>query len=323
MDDFIVSITTYPKRMDYFKKSFSHLHSIDSFDRIRKIIIVLDDNLSESEYEEYSKFLNSFDDNRIETLINDSKWRSANKLIPVYNKYGNEHNIICFDDDKFYPMECLTQILEEHERNSDCIVSQEINPIFISGDTTIGYINNLDIKLKQKEYGKYLSNACLFPKKCFGDGKLLNDYDKFKYVTNGNHDELWFWIVSTLNGVRSIGLDNTMGYIMDSNVVFDDDDTALTNINSSQTEVDGYNKRVSEVFGKELISVIKNGCVEFNVNKGNYFGVLYSIQQISYLYNGHKILFSVDKKLPESFLRILICAMGRVRWTNEIYMNRV
>lgn len=151
-------------------------------------------------------------DPRVEVKLRDGRWRSANKLVWTY-KDGPDAVIVCFDDDKAYPDECLEQLLEAWRRDPDCIIAQEVNPAAVVSEGRIEYLNAVDVKLGQKEFGKYLSNACLFPPRCFSED--LYDYDSFRYVTNGMHDELWFWIASTLNGTRCVGLDYTFSYEAD------------------------------------------------------------------------------------------------------------
>ena len=84
------------------------------------------------------------------------------------------------------------ELVKQYEKTPDCIVVHEINPLDLK-DGLINYHNTYDAKLGQKEWGKYLSNCALFPPKIF-DGSDLFDYNKMMYCTNGNHDELWFWI---------------------------------------------------------------------------------------------------------------------------------
>lgn len=319
---FIVSMTTYPKRIEHFKRAFSHLLGLDRMDEARKIVVALDDDLKDGEYSAYSDFLASFGDSRIETVKSEAKWGSANKLIPAYGAYGQTHSIACFDDDKAYPKDCLSQLLSASKGNGGCIISQEINPLIVSKDRRVGYFNNLDVKMGQREFGKFLSNGCLFPPKCLGDGGLLNDYDKFRYVTNGKHDELWFWGVATANGARSVGLDCTMGYIMDEGVNFESDDTALTNLNSRSEEVKGYNDRFDEVFGKDVLKAVDGGFVEFSVTHDRYFGVLYGMGFIHRLYDGQRLLFAVDAALPKSFSTILLNAINAFRWRNGVFVRK-
>lgn len=323
--DLVVSMTTYPGRLETFKRAFSRILQMEGIDDAWKIVVVLDDNLAEADYRNYRDFLGSFGEtgveSRIEIVVSDAKWRSANKLIPVYNKYGSEHPIVCFDDDKEYPHKCLIQLLDRFNGgwrygrpNRECIVAQEINPMFLGNDGGIGFYNDLDVKLGQMEFGKYLSNACVFPKRCFGDGRLLNDYDKFSYVTNGNHDELWFWAVSTVNGVRSVGLSETMAYMLDDGVNIGGNAPSLTDINSKQSEVDGYNRRLTEVLGEDMREVIDLVGVEFDVTKGNYLATVYGIPNIHSLYNGQKITFRMQRGLPRSYRTILFNSLSRYGW---------
>jgi len=60
--------------------------------------------LSEADYAKYNSLCQL--DNKIKIKICDAKWKSANKLIWVYKDHPNDV-IVCFDDDKNYPSECL------------------------------------------------------------------------------------------------------------------------------------------------------------------------------------------------------------------------
>ena len=74
-----------------------------------KIVINIDDDSPEQFINDcYS--LKSIDA-KIEVAVCDSKWRSANKLIPTYTEHHDDF-IICFDDDKNYPHECLEQLID-------------------------------------------------------------------------------------------------------------------------------------------------------------------------------------------------------------------
>ncbi len=328
-DSFVVSVTTYPARFEIFKRSFKNTMELFCMDQAWKIVVVLDDNLSEGDYSMYQEFLHGFKDHRIELIKSEAKWGSANKLIPVYNRYGQELPIVCFDDDKMYPPACLVQLLRAHGEyrrlekcgKEKCVIAQEINPLVVGADGSVGYFNDLDVKLGQFEHGKYLSNACLFPKGCFGDGKLLNDYGKFLKVTNGKHDELWFWAVSTVNGVGSVGLANTMGYCMDGCVCMDCG-TALTDVNSRPTEVEGYNRRLNETLGKEMADAMKGHPVTFFVTRNNYLATLYGMTNIFCLYNGQEVKFLVDDILPESFHAMFLGTVYRFPWRVPVLVER-
>jgi hypothetical protein len=87
-------------------------------------------------------------------------------LIPTYEKHHDDV-IICFDDDKNYPVDCLRQLLEAYDRHPNCIIAQEINPSIVDSNSRLIYLNAIDVKLEQEAFGKYLSNACLFSPNCF------------------------------------------------------------------------------------------------------------------------------------------------------------
>ena len=108
-------------------------------------------------------------------------------------------------------------------------------------------MNSIDVKLEQEEFGKYLSNACLFPPNCFSD-EIFN-YENFYKLTHGNHDELWFWISSTLNKTKVVGLNNTFSYGSDENVTFDLDESSLTHINMMSDVISKYNKTLNDMYG--------------------------------------------------------------------------
>lgn len=328
-DTFVVSVTTYPARFETFKKSFKNTMELRGMEWAWKIAVVLDDNLTDDDYSSYQEFLHGFKDHRIELIKSEAKWGSANKLVPVYNRYGQDCQIVCFDDDKMYPTACLLQLIRAHREHcglemyggEKCVIAQEINPLVVGGDGSIGYFNDLDVKLGQFEHGKYLSNACLFPKGCFGDGKLLNDYEKFMKVTNGKHDELWFWAVSTVNGVGAVGLDNTMGYCMDGDVCMDCGG-ALTDVNSKPSEVEGYNRRLNDALGKEMAEAMKGHPTTFFVTRINYLATLYGMTNIFCLYNGQEVKFLVDDILPESFHAMFLGTVSRFSWRVPVSVER-
>ena len=189
----VLSVTTYPKRLEYFRKAFAGLMRQTYIDKVDVISLNLDDSLKPGEVVLYDEFAKT--DPRVEVKLRDHRWKSANKLVWTYREYGADSAIVCFDDDKDYPAECLRQLCEAWRRDRDCIIAQEVNPAVVRNGA-LQYLNAVDVKLGQREFGKYLSNACLFPPGCFGDG--LYDYEGFQYVTNGMHDELWFWIMSTM-----------------------------------------------------------------------------------------------------------------------------
>lgn len=306
----IVSLTTYPKRMDYFKKSIQSILNQTIFDKVDHFYINIDDNLTQDEYNQYDEFKNLNDKIIIQKC--DHKWRAANKLLPTY-KIHHDDVIVCFDDDKNYPLDCLENLYNEWIENKDCIICYEINPAIIENGK-LKYLNAVDVKLKQKEYGKYLSNGCLFCPNCLTD--LVYDYDTYFNITNGANDEVWFWIVSTLNNVKVIGLDRTFSWEMDENVCYEKASNDLTNINCKPEIIQKYNDKFDELYHDQISKILSENYVEFNCNHSNILAICGQMNWIYTLYRNFNIMFVCDKTIGKSWLNYLISNLNKYKWNN-------
>ena len=114
----IVSIKTMYCRIHMLKVNIkSILAQKDYFD---KLVIVIDNNLTEEQYKEYYEFEKL--DDKISILKEDEhKWRSCNKLLPVMKRYPND-DIITLDDDTYYPIETLKLLIEKHKEFPNIIL---------------------------------------------------------------------------------------------------------------------------------------------------------------------------------------------------------
>ena len=288
------------------------------YDKISLFYINIDDNLTDFDYERYNS-LTSLDP-KIRIKVCPAKWRSCNKLIWVYKDHPDDI-IICFDDDKYYPKKSIERLYDQWERNKDCIVAYEINPIIHRENGHIDYLNSIDLKLLQREYGKYLSNSCLFPPRAFTD--LLFDYDQMMNITNGNHDELWFWIVSTLNGVKCIGLDYTYSLSIDEGVQICHTESDLTNINANKDVISGYNARLNEVYGDKLRDIVLNNSVEFKINHSNLLSLTGNAGMMNYLYGNFPISIILDDTVPKSWVIYISNVLNRYKWRKlQIFLSK-
>lgn len=276
----ILSMTTIPKRKERLTDNLpAILGQTFKFD---KLIINIDDNLSDEDYAWYDELAKK--DDRIEINKAEAKWRSCNKLLPTLKKYP-EDVIITLDDDIYYPKNTIKLLVEWYERNPDCIITHEINPIVINDDEDyVSYLNTYDVMLMQKEWGKYFSNCCLFPPHTF-DGTDLYDYDKMMECTNGTHDELWFWTQSTINGVQCIGLNYVRSFAPEMLKQYEEGEYQLTTFNNTHEKIEGYMKKINEVYGKRLIDNILSKKVKFIVNKDNFYSFLFLWSSIKRLYD--------------------------------------
>lgn len=294
---FIVSTTTIPSRKDMFLQVVNLiLKQTFKFD---KYCINIDDNLTEDDYNFYANLTKL--DSRIEINKCDAKWRSANKLLPTIKKYPNDV-IITVDDDLSYDENCLQELVTVWENNKDCIVCHEINPAVLTKTHELRYVNTLDVKLYQKEFGKYLSHSCLFPPHVF-DNTDVFDYDKMMKLTNGTHDELWFWEQTTLKGIYVIGLDWTMSLGIDSALHHNNADYQLTNINAIQFNIDNYNYKFNAEYGDKIFNAIKNKPIIFNVSRSNLQAIVGNLNNIKQLYEGFPVIeFICDSTMKKSHI---------------------
>ena len=274
----IVSMATMSCRKERLLENLpSILEQSQDFD---KLIINIDDNISVEDIVFYTEL--SKKDNRIFINSADSKWRSCNKLLPTLLMFPND-NIITVDDDVYYPKECFKKLVELSEKNPGCIVSHETQPIIISDDNQINYLNQIDIKIKQRCWSKYLSNCALFPPHVF-DGTDLFDYDKMMKVTKGMHDELWFWVNSTLNKVKVVSSNYIRTFSYDILTPWKKDEFRLCDFNTVSDNHKEHMKQVNEEYGERLIEIIKNNPAEFILDESNIAQFLHEKKYISILY---------------------------------------
>jgi hypothetical protein len=318
MTEVIVSITTIPKRKEMFLQT---LPFILQQKYVKKICINLDNNLSQEDYDFYDKQV-ATQDSRIELdKTCDAKWRVCNKLLPTIKKYPNDV-IVTMDDDLSYDEDCVKELVEMYEKNPDCIIAQEINPaIYRNGE--LRYYNTLDIKLMQKEFGKYLTHSCLFPPHVL-DNTEVYDYDKMMKFTQGNNDELWFWEQTTLKGIRVIGLDWTISLGIDTTINHEKDDYTLTNTNARQEVIDNYNFLYNNEYGDKIRAVLNNpkNCIEFNVNRNNLIAHVSSLPIIKQLYEGYHIKFVVDETMKKSHSWYLDTRIQGYKLANTIIVKK-
>jgi hypothetical protein len=225
-------------------------------------------------------------DSRIVLNKVEQKWRSCNKLLPTIKLYP-EDIIITVDDDIYYPDECVSTLMQQYIQTPDCIIAQEVNPIIISDDKSrVDFFNGIDIKLLQKEWGKYLTGCALFPPHVF-DNTDIFDYDKMMEVTEGYHDEIWFWINSTLNGVMCVGLNYVLTFENEIITPWEDNEFKLSDINCNNNNVQKYNDRINELYGEKLLSKILSRNAEFTVSKDNIYAFIGNLSNIKRLYKSN------------------------------------
>ena len=309
---YIISMTTLPCRRERLSENLPSITGQSyNFD---KLVINIDDNLTEEDYLWYDSLKKI--DSRIEINKADYKWRSCNKLLPTLQKYPNDI-IITVDDDIYYPVDSIKYLVEESEKNPDCVIAHEVNPIIVENGKFKGYVNGIDVKLGHKEFGKYLSNCCLFPPHIFNNTDLFN-YDKMMECTEGNHDELWFWINSTINGVPVINLDYVLTFEYDVKSRWTNGEYRLHDINISQEKTDWYNKKVEEMYGKKLYKVLSKYHPVFKITKDNVYSFITQFMLIVQYYASQ---FSFEINMDELTLGYKNMIINFVNKQNFIHKN--
>lgn len=208
--DFIVSLTTFPARINTIKYT---LYSIFMQDLQPKKVIL---SLSNQEFSDKS-LLNEilgFQKFGLEILWNDENLRQYNKIIPILEKYHNEV-IITLDDDIFYPQGLLKGLYESHLKNKNIIWTHRARRITLKDDevdsfSTWRLIKKNDLKNQEKPaYDLFLEGVggVLYPPDSLY--KDVSDTAKFMKLSP-RADDLWLWAMAILNGSKIAVVKNNL-----------------------------------------------------------------------------------------------------------------
>lgn len=290
----IVSIKTMYCRIHMLKVNIkSILAQKDYFD---KLVIVIDNNLTEEQYKEYYEFEKL--DDKISILKEDEhKWRSCNKLLPVMKRYPND-DIITLDDDTYYPIETLKLLIEKHKEFPNIIITHLASQLFFtkleSFPHFIGYLYSIGVNINSITYNKYLSNATLFPAHTFDNTDIWN-YDKMYELTEGVHDELWFWINSTKKGIPCYQLDYTVYFTDDMKIQWKDDDYRLAYEIIGVDKVKKFSLRINLLYYNDIINKIWNFKPKIYISNINMYNfICYANEIIKYYPMGIDIYLDKD-----------------------------
>ena len=289
-------MTTIPCRQKRLEENLESI--LNQSYRFDKLVINIDDNLTEEDYAWYNKLKER--DVRMEINVCDHKWRSCNKLLPTIKKYPDAV-VITVDDDIYYPKDCILYMVEEYYK-SNCIVCQEMHPVLIRDGKFAGYVDDFDVKIGLKCYGKYLSNCCLFPPHIF-EGTDLFDYDKMMECVGGTHDELWFWVNSLINGIKAVNLNYILWFAYDLKSEWADSEYRLGNINNPK--IREFNTKVTEMYGNRINKVLSEYKPIFYLNKDNVYSFIYQFPKIVKYYSWCGISVNIDG-LTSGYQRMII-----------------
>lgn len=313
--ELIVSLATIPSRFEYLKLVVPTILNQTIYSKVKHFYITLADNLTPDVYAMYDEIAKL--DDKIIIQKADYRWRSANKLLSVYDKHRNDI-IVTFDDDIKYPADLLEHLYAKWTMFPKCIITTETNPVVLKADPDntddikVMYLNSVSVKLEQLENSKYLTNACLFCPNALSD--LVFNYDKFLELCDGTHDELWFWVVSTLNGTQSVCLNYTFSLELDEDVKLPLDECALGIHNNKPEVIDDLNNRINTLFGEDLKTAIAKMPIVFFVTQSNILSIVGNVSLIHAHYSLNEVMFVLSPKLTVSWEKLLVHNLHRFEW---------
>lgn len=206
--DFIVSLTTFPARINIVK--FTLYSMLAQSLRPKKIILAL----SKEEFSgvEIPREILELEKFGVEILWGEENFRSYNKLIFARARFKNEV-IVTIDDDIFYPKDLLKSLWQAHLSDKSSIWAHRARVISMNGREIGGFASWKLIKKNDK----YLQNKPSFRHFLEGVGGVL-------YPPNSLHcdafkpeiftklapkaDDVWFWAMAVLNGTKIAVVEN-------------------------------------------------------------------------------------------------------------------
>ncbi len=210
MEQFIISLTSYPARINIIHKTIESL--LNQTFKVDKIILWL----AESQFLNKEKDLPNNLLNLTQNTNFEINWcediRSYKKLIPTLKMYPNDVIITC-DDDVIYEKDCIEKLYKAYKEQNNVVWCHRGHYI----TTTKNQINTYSKWIKCINYNKPCYNilqtgvgAVLYPPNCFYKDILdKNLFLNLAYDT----DDLWFWAMTVLNDYKIGVIKNNIPYI--------------------------------------------------------------------------------------------------------------
>lgn len=201
LNDFIVSLTSYPKRINtVYQTIISLLRQEEKPDKILLWLAT-------------SQFPNKEKDLPIELLKLQEiglciDWcediKSYKKLLPTLLKYPYAV-IITSDDDAIYDREWLKGLIHGYIDNPLAIHCYRAHKVLLQGNQILPYNQwpkNIRPQFERASYTNFFTGlgGVLYPPQCFNETRLLKRDFYQKLCPYG--DDIWFWANAILNGVR-------------------------------------------------------------------------------------------------------------------------
>ncbi|MCQ2562306.1 MAG: glycosyltransferase, partial [Alphaproteobacteria bacterium] len=155
--------------------------------------------------------------------------KSYTKLVPTYKKFSGSV-IVTADDDVLYPDNWLKLLLDSYAKYPFDINCHRCHQITFEHRNKIEKYNNWSLlySVPSASFNNFLTGVggVLYPPFCLYKD-ILNEQKFMKLAPNA--DDIWFWTMAVLNGVKCRVIKNCISHIKSSNA---SQDFALCKINT-------------------------------------------------------------------------------------------
>ena len=254
----IVSLTSYPKRINYIHDCINSL--FNQTIEPEKIILVL----AEEEFPNKEKDLP-------ENLINfikrglEIQWysniKSYKKLIPVLEKYPNKV-IVTADDDNIYKIGWLENLYKSYKKKPNMIHCTRAHRIIFDKNKQVEKYKNwsMNISNVNPSFNNFFTGVggVLYPPNCFYkdilNQKLFSEISK-------DTDDIWFWAMGVLNNTK-INVIQKKPYKLQ--LINNTQDDALWKINVLDGNNDDNLKKIFDYYPQLLKKLDKRKYIPLN-----------------------------------------------------------
>lgn len=198
--DFIVSLTSYPKRINVVHEVIESL--LGQTFKVKKIVLWLAESQFPNREKDLPKNLLDLNEANFNFEIG---WcedlRSYKKLIPTLKKYPNTV-IITVDDDLIYDKTMIEKLYKTHLKYPKDIICHRAHYILFNKKEIKPYKEWLfDCQCKKASFNLFQTGAgaVLYPIGCFY--KDITNATLFKNLSFDT-DDIWFWAMSVLNNTK-------------------------------------------------------------------------------------------------------------------------
>ena len=197
--DIIVSLTTYPKRLDVVFLTIESL--LDQTIKPDKIILWL--SRKEIDEDSVPKNLKKLQSRGLTIKFVSANLKPYKKLIYATDTY-KDSIIITIDDDTIYPRYFLAKLLNTYKKYPNCIIACRCSFIKKLGDTKLApYVSWKSAKIKGPSFNLFPTGVggILYPPNSLNQ-EVFNS-DAFLRLCPSN-DDIWFKAMALLNGTKTV-----------------------------------------------------------------------------------------------------------------------